>query len=643
MGWFLGGAGEVSEGLPYKGLIWMDNGDGDIVNCTIADNTVGTSADIDGFDRFDMVGKGSAGVVTDMGVYEGKEIWFVKDGAGGINNGYSWENAFSHLQDGLDVAAGGDEIWVATGTYYPDEDSVDSVDPAGLEHSDGVRTETFELVGSVGVYGGFIGTETDSGQRDWGANLTTLSGDIDENSTRDSYNSYNVVVGAGTSSTIIDGFTVTMGYGDHASIPQYQSGGGMYNGGCSPTVTNCIFDDNYALYGGGMSNNSSSPTVTDCDFTDNKALVWGGAVDNYNSSSPTITSCLFIDNEVTNDDSDNLGGAGIMCYSYCDATVVNCTFSQNTAPYGGGMLSMSNSDPTVTNSILWGNTATINYPSYAIDGGSTLSFTYSDVYLSTGVESGTGNKNTDPLFANAGNNDFHLKSAGGRWDPAASDWTDVGDDTTTSLCINTGDPCSVYSNEPTPNGGVINMGFYGNTSKASKTGYGSLKVDLTPGTAQWRVVGSGTWNDSGDSIDLISLGDTASYGVEFKDHLGYDTPSTISVYIYPEQETYRDVGYVAVVRYISPAGNNNDDGKLYGDAWQTIDYAIHAVDALGGGKLYFDAQNGTYTDSLQSSDFDDLDYMTNCWHFNGGVYISASESVFPSEYVSFTGAFSFDQ
>ena len=28
----------------------------------------------------------------------------------------------------------------------------------------------------------------------------------------------------------------------------------------------------------------------------------------------------------------------------------------------------------------------------------------------------------------------------------------------------------------------------------------------------------------------------------------------------------------------------------------TINYAIHAVDAVGGGTLYFDAQNGTYTD-----------------------------------------------
>lgn len=132
------------------------------------------------------------------------------------------------------------------------------------------------------------------------------------------------------------------------------------------------------------------------------------------------------------------------------------------------------------------------------------------------------------------------------------------------------------------------MGVYGNTSKASKTGYGSLKVDIDPITAQWRVVGIGTWNDSGDSVDLVSNGDASSYGIEFKAHLGYDTPSTISVHIYPEQETYREVYYDVLTRYISTSGSDySNDGKSPSSAWRTIKYAIHQVDAGGGGDLYF--------------------------------------------------------
>ncbi len=108
------------------------------------------------------------------------------------------------------------------------------------------------------------------------------------------------------------------------------------------------------------------------------------------------------------------------------------------------------------------------------------------------------------------------------------------------------------------------MGFYGNTSKASKTGYGSLKVNLTPGTAQWRLVGSGTWNDSGDSIDLVSRGSSYSYTIEFQSHPGYETPSNMSndIYIHPEQETVKNVTYDERIRYISPNGNDNDDGTV---------------------------------------------------------------------------------
>jgi len=570
---------------------------------------------------------------VDMGAYEFVKVWYVKAGASGAKTGISWADAFSHLQDALDVAYSGEEIWVADGTYKPT--------------SDADRSISFELESGVALYGGFDATETSRNNRDWETNVTILSGDIDGDDVLDSDNSYNVIVGA--AGATLDGFTVTKGYADHASTVQYQSGGGMYNNGCSPTVTNCIFDDNYAKYGGGMSNNSSSsPTVTDCDFTDNEAVYWGGGMENYSSSSPTITRCIFAGNAVT---ATNYGGGAIECYSSSNANIANCTISKNTAAngYAGGLFSDASS-PTITNTIFWDNTDGYSDLDLFAASSGTITIDYSDI-SSSYYYSGEGDVDmsyciidTDPLFADAGNDDFHLKSAGGRWDPAASDWTDVGDDTTTSLCINTGDPSSSYSNEPTPNGSRINMGFYGNTSKASKTGYGSLKVNLTPGTAQWWLVGSGTWNNSGDSIGLVSHGDSSSYGIEFKYHPGYDTPSIMGgINIYPEQETVRNVTYDAVERYISPNGNNNYDGKSVAYAWQTINYAIHAVDALGGGKLYFDAQNGTYTDSLQSSDFDDLNYMTNCWHYNGGVYISASKSVFPSQHVSFTVLFTFDQ
>ena len=84
---------------------------------------------------------------------------------------------------------------------------------------------------------------------------------------------------------------------------------------------------------------------------------------------------------------------------------------------------------------------------------------------------GIGDISVDPLFADPGNGDFHLKSEYGRWNGSA--W--VKDDVT-SPCIDAGDPSSDYSNEPDYPGGRINMGAYGNTAEAS-LGEG---VDVTP-------------------------------------------------------------------------------------------------------------------------------------------------------------------
>lgn len=75
---------------------------------------------------------------------------------------------------------------------------------------------------------------------------------------------------------------------------------------------------------------------------------------------------------------------------------------------------------------------------------------------------GVNNLTTNPLCASA--TDYHLQSRGGRWDGSA--WIiDLVD----SPCIDKGNPISVYSLEPSPNGGRIDIGRYGGTTEASKT------------------------------------------------------------------------------------------------------------------------------------------------------------------------------
>jgi hypothetical protein len=72
----------------------------------------------------------------------------------------------------------------------------------------------------------------------------------------------------------------------------------------------------------------------------------------------------------------------------------------------------------------------------------------------------------DPLFANLQGDDYHLRSAGGRYAMESKTW--ILDDST-SPCLDAGDPAADYRAEPSPNGGRVNMGAYGGTDSASKS------------------------------------------------------------------------------------------------------------------------------------------------------------------------------
>jgi hypothetical protein len=63
----------------------------------------------------------------------------------------SWETATDSLQDALALAVSGDEIWVAKGTYFPDE---------GVNKTPDHPTGNFLLNDGVAIYGGFISGDT---------------------------------------------------------------------------------------------------------------------------------------------------------------------------------------------------------------------------------------------------------------------------------------------------------------------------------------------------------------------------------------------------------------------------------------------------------------------------------------------------
>tara|TARA_A100001015_G_C14571615_1_gene549321 strand:+ start:139 stop:597 length:459 start_codon:yes stop_codon:yes gene_type:complete len=84
--------------------------------------------------------------------------------------GSSWGNPYINLQDALEAAQSGDEIWVAEGTYTP----MDGIDDSERYP----REQSFQLKSNVSLYGGFRGYEDFIAQRAGDANRTILSGEI---------------------------------------------------------------------------------------------------------------------------------------------------------------------------------------------------------------------------------------------------------------------------------------------------------------------------------------------------------------------------------------------------------------------------------------------------------------------------------
>jgi hypothetical protein len=258
--------------------------------------------------------------------------------------------------------------------------------------------------------------------------------------------------------SVLMGLTITNGNGGGGS-------GGISCGNSSPTITNNVIVGNSTIdNGGGIECDGGSAVVTDNIITGNSAGQGGGILIK-SCASPIVRRNVIFGNTAQE-------GGGIGCY-WSWPNIVGNTIWGNCAAQGGGMWLGEESSPAISNSIIAFNTSGGGIyvgqdplpPSMPL-------ISYCDVYDNAGGNfvnftdaTGTnGNISADPLFADAANGDYRLKSRAGRWNGSA--WVT---DTVTSPCIDAGDPTSDFALEPAPNGGRVNMGFDGNTAYASKS------------------------------------------------------------------------------------------------------------------------------------------------------------------------------
>jgi len=287
--------------------------------------------------------------------------FYVDASAAPGGDGTSWGTAYCFLQDALDqtVAERNDEVWIADGTYHPDD---------GLNVTEGDRTASFHIKDSVTLYGGFDGGETSLLKRDWQNYRSILSGEIFSEKIFWSLHICHAI------NATFDGIEIIRGNANGSG--EHEHSGGVVGVG-DLFANNCLFSENSAAGDGGVTDASDAIwTVENCTFSNNSTDGFGGVA---NSGVWIVGSCSFEKNSayyggvakygvwtvkksIFTGNSSSSGGGVVFCGEW-EAT--ECIFSGNSAGSYGGV-----DDRGVwaaNNCVFIDNSATMGGVSYGYD------------------------------------------------------------------------------------------------------------------------------------------------------------------------------------------------------------------------------------------------------------------------------------
>lgn len=255
-------------------------------------------------------------------------IWYVAGDATQSGDGTSWAEAFQTVEEAVNAASKGDELWIKTGTYLISKE-------IGIDKA-------------IALYGGFAGTELNKGQRKRQAYPTVLDGNL---ANRILYVTANMRA---------DELTFTRGRVKGTSSVDIASGGAVVIDNARPVLSHCTFHDNraegYYDRGGAIYMMDSRPRIYNCLFEKNGAYGSGGAIFAQNSA-PFVRNSQFVDNFVS-----NYHGAGLYSAD-SSARIENCLFKNNRSWLDGGAIYNQASDdcpystPLIVDTVFTGNNA----------------------------------------------------------------------------------------------------------------------------------------------------------------------------------------------------------------------------------------------------------------------------------------------
>ena len=367
---------------------------------------------------------------------------YVKADAIGHNDGTTWSNAFTDLNEALSAAVSTSQyygttpdVWVAAGVYYGDT-------------SEATGT-AFTIQQGVNVYGGFAGTEASLAERQLTTDhlpLTTILDGRNRKRVLEQNNSF-----PEGSQTVWDGFVLRNGYTSYNGAGVHLLRGTILR---NTQITDCSVESDWGEGTAIYASNSviEHCTITDCGRATSSMSVIRSSYSKLTdckvsglttckvieSDYDTLRRCEFSNNHITGNVAEfshsfienslfgNNSGSIVFYLNYC--TIVNSDIVGNRSTSGYGIID-GWAGNTIKNSILWGNTPK-NLNSNLID--SMLYCAVEGGYAGEGnlkLESeniGTSNGLHYPGFVSPEDGDYRLASfsacidAGGQW-PAVTD------------------------------------------------------------------------------------------------------------------------------------------------------------------------------------------------------------------------------